>query len=99
MREVDILRTLGASSATVRSALLAEFSVLGLLSGLLAALAASTIAWALATQVFNIEWTFNVSILWAGLLAGGLIISAAGLLSARKVLNTPPLLVLRQQES
>jgi len=99
MREVAILRTLGASSATVRSALLAEFSVLGLLSGLLAALAASTVAWLLATQVFNIEWSFNVNILWAGLLVGGVIISAAGLLSARKVLKTPPLLVLRQQES
>jgi len=99
MREVAILRTLGASSATVRRALLAEFSVLGFLSGLLAALASSTVAWVLATQVFRIEWLFNFNILWAGLLAGGVIISAAGLLSARKVLNTPPLLVLRQQES
>lgn len=99
MREVAILRTLGASNATIRRALLAEFGVLGLVSGLLASIAASTVAWLLATQVFHMEWSFNYNILWIGLFAGGGIIALAGLLSAKKVLNTPPLLVLRRQES
>ncbi len=99
MREVAILRTLGAGNATIRRALLAEFGTMGLLSGLLAALAATAVAWVLAIQVFQMEWAFNLTIWWAGLLAGGTIIPLAGLLSARQVLNTPPLLVLRRQES
>lgn len=97
MREVAVLRTLGASNATIRRALLTEFGIMGLLSGLLAATAASAIAWLLATEVFHMEWAFNPTIWWVGLLVGGTTIPLAGLLSARKVMNTPPLLVLRQQ--
>ncbi|MDT8376746.1 MAG: FtsX-like permease family protein [Mariprofundaceae bacterium] len=98
MREVAILRTLGAGNATVRSALLTEFGTMGVLSGLLAALAATVVAWVLTIEVFQLEWVFNTTIWWAGLLAGGIIIPLAGLISARQVLNTPPLLVLRRHE-
>lgn len=96
MREIAILRTLGASNGTIRRALLAEFGVLGLVSGLLASIAASTVAWLLATQVFHMEWSLNYNIFWVGIFAGGGIIVLVGLLSARKVLNTPPLLILRR---
>jgi len=96
MREVAVMRTLGAGNALLHRAVLAEFILLGLLAGLLAALTASAVAWGLSSWVFEMPWHFNPWILLAGLLVGGLIIPLFGMLATRRVLHTPPLLLLRQ---
>jgi putative ABC transport system permease protein len=93
--QATIMRTLGASRRQLRSAILAEFAVLGALAGLLAAAGATALGYVIATQVLNLDYTFN-SIVWlAGALAGSVGIAAAGYAGTRGVLNVAPLKVLR----
>jgi len=97
-RETALLRTLGARRSQIRNGLLAEFGTLGLLSGLLAAAIASAVGALLATQVFGFPYTVNPWIFVFGLGGGALGIGFAGWLGTRRVLDQPPLSVLRGQE-
>ncbi|MEN3109776.1 ABC transporter permease [Uliginosibacterium paludis] len=54
--EISVLRALGARSHQVRSALLAEFAVLGVLASLLAVLAATGIGYLLARVVLDLDF-------------------------------------------
>jgi putative ABC transport system permease protein len=93
-RETALLRTLGASSRVVLQGLLAEYAVLGLLAGSVAAIAAQVLAWVLAVQVFEIAYGPR-PVLWvAGAVAGCGIVTLVGWLSLRGVLRTPPRQVL-----
>jgi putative ABC transport system permease protein len=53
--ENAVLRTLGARKKTLMFGLFAEFATLGALSGLLAGLAATALAWLLAATIFKFE--------------------------------------------
>ena len=55
--ESAMLRTLGASRSVVFQGVAAEFTVLGLLSGLLAAAGASVAGYFLAREVFDLEYS------------------------------------------
>jgi putative ABC transport system permease protein len=97
-REIGIWRTLGASGRTVRSALAAEFVVLGLISGAVAATAASGLAWVLAEQVFKLPHRLDPAI-WLWGLAGGLVlVTTVGLAATRRLLGAPPLSAIRAGE-
>lgn len=94
VREAALLRALGARSGLIARGLIAEYAVLGGLAGLVAAIAAQTVAWVLAEQVFRIPYGPR-PVLWAiGTLAGALLVAGLGWLSLRRVLRTPPKLVL-----
>lgn len=97
IREGAILRTLGAHRRQVLKGIAAEFTGMGLLAGGLAASAASLLGWALATRVFELEYTVNPWLWLVGLLGGGLGVGLAGVLGTRQVLARPPLTVLRQR--
>jgi len=94
--QAAVMRTLGASRAQLRRAVLAEFAVLGALSGLLAAAGASAMGYGVATYVLNLPYTFAWMIWLAGVLAGTIGITAAGYLGTRAVLNVAPLQALRE---
>jgi putative ABC transport system permease protein len=94
--ESAILRTLGAQRGTLMRGLVAEFVTLGALAGLLAGIAATSLAWLFAEQVFKFDYSFNPWIPLAGILAGILIVGLSGVLGTRKVLQQPPLLTLRR---
>ncbi|AMN48270.1 hypothetical protein ACG33_14415 [Steroidobacter denitrificans] len=93
--ESAMLRTLGASRRIVLFGVAAEFTTLGLLSGMLAAIGASVAGYVLATQVFNLTYRFNPAIWGLGLLAGALLVGVSGTLATRSVVNHPPAAVLR----
>jgi putative ABC transport system permease protein len=93
--ESALLRTLGASRAHVLKGLAAEFVMLGLLAGVLAAFAASLAGFILARQVFHLAYTFNPWLWLVGLAGGALGVGLFGILGARFVLNRPPLQSLR----
>ncbi|MGH8501433.1 MAG: ABC transporter permease [Gammaproteobacteria bacterium] len=95
-RETALLRALGASRRQVRLSLIAEFGAVGLVAGVLAAVAATLAGYFLATQVFDLPYRINVWLWACGVVAGGAGITAAGLLATRRVLNQSPLLVLRR---
>jgi len=93
-RETALLRTLGASSRVILQGLLAEYAVLGLLAGSVAAIAAQIMAWVLAVQVFDIPYGPRPLLWFAGAAAGCGIVTLVGWLSLRGVLKTPPRQVL-----
>jgi putative ABC transport system permease protein len=94
--ESAVLRTLGASRGLILRSLVAEFALLGLLAGLLAALAATVLGWVLAEHVFNLPYRLNPLVWLAGALTGLLGIGAAGLWGTRSVVKRPPLRTLRE---
>jgi putative ABC transport system permease protein len=95
--ESAMLRTLGASRATVFEGLAAEFGVLGLLAGLLASIGATIAAFFLAREVFELAYTPDPLIWLAGIVGGALLVGSAGLLAARSVVTHPPAATLRRQ--
>jgi putative ABC transport system permease protein len=93
--ESAILRTLGASRATVLQGVAAEFSALGLLSGTLAAFGASGIGWLLAVRLFSLQYSFDPKVFIVGLVCGTVLVGVSGTLATRGVVNTPPIHTLR----
>ncbi|WP_028080991.1 ABC transporter permease [Solimonas soli] len=96
VRETALLRTLGARTALIARGLAAEYLVLGALAGLVAAIAAQTLAWTLAAQVFHIAYGPRPLLWLIGMAGGAAIVCALGWLSLRSTLRTPPSVVLRQ---
>jgi len=94
--DAAIVRTLGASRAQLRGAHAAEFLLLGALSGLLGAVAAAVIGWALADRVFNIPFSLNPLVFVYGVGGGAIAVLIAGWLGTREALRSPPLAVLRE---
>ncbi len=94
--EGAVLRTLGGSRTQLRHAVLAEFTVIGGMAGLLAGAASLVIGWVLATQVFAIPYQGSLWLPAAGAVVGAAGIGLLGLLGNRSVLRTPPMAVLRK---
>lgn len=93
--ESAMLRTLGASRATVARGVLAEFTMLGLLSGLLAAAGASVAGWLLARFVLEVEYAFDPLVWVIGLVGGAVLVAVAGWVATRSVVRQPPVVTLR----
>jgi len=93
--ESAMLRTLGASRRTVLTGVLAEFALIGLFAGVIAAAAASLGGYLISTRVLEIPYRPNPG-LWAfGAGLGALLVCVAGYLATRSVLSQPPLATLR----
>ena len=92
--EAAILRTLGADSRYLRRLHLAEFAILGGLSGLFAAAGAALLGWVLAYFVLEIPYQANFSVWAIGLLGGIAVVTLAGWLATRRIVNLPPLRIL-----
>jgi putative ABC transport system permease protein len=93
--ESAMLRTLGASRGTVLQGVAAEFSALGFLSGTLAAFGATGVGWVLATRVFSLQFTLDPWVWVTGLVCGTVLVGLSGTLATRSVVNTPPIVTLR----
>jgi len=95
--ESAMLRTLGASRATVLQGVAAEFSALGFLSGTLAAFGAAGVGWILARRLFSLEYTLDPWLWVLGLVCGTILVGLSGTLATRSVVNTPPIVTLRDE--
>lgn len=94
-RESAIVRTLGGSRMQLLKGLIAEFTTLGALSGLLAAIAASGVGLVLAEQVFQLVYRPNPWTWIIGALGGTLGVGLAGVLGTSRVISHPPVESLR----
>jgi putative ABC transport system permease protein len=94
--EGAILRTFGASRWQLRRGHLAEFTTLGILAGILAAIGTEAIAYALYTRVFDIPYTPKWPVWIIAPLVGGVLIGLAGFIGTRRVVDRSPLAVLRE---
>ena len=94
--EGGVMRVLGGSRRQLRWAQVSEFAAIGLLSGLVAAIAASVLAGVIATQVFDLRWLPDPALAATGALVGTLAALVAGLAATRRVLTAPPSVTLRE---
>ncbi|HEY5971778.1 MAG TPA: FtsX-like permease family protein, partial [Pseudoxanthomonas sp.] len=94
--EGGVMRVLGGSRRQLRMAQASEFAAIGLLSGLVAAIAASVLSGVIATQVFDLTWKANWQLAAIGGGLGMLAALVAGLFATRRVLDAPPSVTLRE---
>ena len=95
-RESALLSALGASRRQILAGLAAEFASLGLLTGILAAFAATLVEAVLAQHVFKMDVVVNPLVWLIAPLVCTAVITVFGLAGTRHVLRTPPLAVLRR---
>ncbi len=93
--ESAMLRTFGASRRVVLLGVAAEFTTLGLLSGVLAAFGATVAGYYLATQVLDLTYSFPLEVWLFGIVGGVLLVGVSGTLATRSVVSTPPITTLR----
>ncbi|WP_333874385.1 ABC transporter permease [Methylobacter sp.] len=95
IHEGALMRTLGANRAFLRKTHIIEFSLLGLISGLLAVIISEVMLYALYTQVMHMDYRANFY-LWIYVpLTGALFVGLVGCWGVRNVVNKSPLQVLR----
>ncbi len=95
--EGALLRALGGSRRQLRTGHLAEFTALGGLAGLLAAMGTECLAWVLYSEVLHLEHSFQWRIWIISPIAGALLIGAAGYWGTRTVVERSPMLLLQNQ--
>ncbi|OZB75519.1 MAG: hypothetical protein B7X37_01960 [Halothiobacillus sp. 14-55-98] len=95
IRETAVLRVLGASHRQIMNSLWFEFILIGLLSGLLASIAAGGLGALLALKLFDLPWTLDWRIPLYGLAAGVLLAALFVPYLGRRVLALPPARSLR----
>lgn len=93
--ESAMLRTFGATKRRVLAGVAAEFIAIGLLAGVLASSGASLAGWLLATQLFDLDYGFNLALWLAGPLAGMVLVGLAGMAATWRVVTRAPIHVLR----
>lgn len=93
--QATLLRTLGASRAQIHRAHLAEFTLIGALAGVVAASAATGLAYFIARRFLQLEYAIDPAVWLIGVAGSALGVALAGWLGTRRVLTAPPLAVLR----
>jgi len=91
--EIAILRVLGAGRAMIFASVLSEFSLMGALAGLMAATGAS-LGGAWLAHALELTYRFDATLWLMGVIAAVLILGAAGAVSTRSMVRTPPRAVL-----
>ncbi|WP_397573334.1 ABC transporter permease [Silanimonas sp.] len=96
LREGAVMRVLGGSRRQLRLAQAGEFAALGLISGLVAAIASTVLAGVIALQVLELPWTPDPRLAATGALVGVVVALLAGLWATRRILDAPPSVTLRE---
>ena len=93
--EIALLRTLGSSRQQVWSGLLTELLLAGAVAGLLAAVGANILAWAVSHWLLELAWSPNLASFFWGVAGCALLTLLFTWPWARTLLRTPPAQVLR----
>src|SRR5205085_1522998 len=83
--EAAVLKTLGARRRVLLTIMLAEYGLLGLVAGVVGALAADALSYAVARYVFEIDWALAPAVNLLGVGATALLVAAVGALSSLDV--------------
>ncbi|KAB8181299.1 FtsX-like permease family protein [Lysobacter maris] len=99
MQEGAVMRALGGSRRQLRLAQASEFAAIGLLSGAVAAIAASLLSGVIAVRVFDLPWQpdWRMAAVGAGIGVAAAVL--AGLFATRRVLDAPPSVTLRELDN
>lgn len=84
MRDNAIMKTFGASRRQLRNILMVEFVFIGLMSSIIASLAANLTGFSISHWLMNIPYQLHLSSLLLSIVAGTLLITVVGLLAFRQ---------------
>ena len=96
--EAAVLKTIGATRGQVLASFALRSALMGAAAGLVAVIAAALAAWAILTQVMELDYRFAPGSALAIVAGGVLATLAAGLVFALRPLSARPARVLRAQE-
>ncbi len=97
IREVVVLKTLGATRSHIAAIFSIEFATLGLIAGAVGLLFANIVSRILLHRAFHFDYHFQAGLTLAFWLAAGLLTVACGWLASHRVLGQKPLEVLREE--
>lgn len=97
IREVVVLKTLGATRARIATIFSIEFAVLGLIAGFVGLIFANLLARTLLTHALHFSYTFQPIVNLVGWGTVALLTVVAGWLASHRVLGQKPLEVLREE--
>jgi putative ABC transport system permease protein len=95
--ENAILKTLGANRRTLAAILVAEYGLLGAISGVVATTFAVGLSYGVCKYLMEIEWRFDVMVILLGVGVTTLLVTAVGVGASFDVLFRRPLATLRSQ--
>jgi putative ABC transport system permease protein len=95
IREVAVLKTLGATKGRISSIFSIEFSILGAVSGLIGAILANVFTRIIAAKFIDAHVDFDWISLLVVMVATALLANVAGWLASARILDQRPLEVLR----
>lgn len=96
LQESAIVRTLGGSRRLILGSLVIEFVSLGLMAGALATVGAEFAVYLLQQEVLDMTFKMHPALWVLGPLVGAVVIGGVGVASCRKVVESPPALILRE---
>jgi putative ABC transport system permease protein len=97
IREVVVLKTLGATRPRIAAIFSIEFAVLGLIAGAVGLIFANLLARALLVRALHFDYSFQPWLNFGGWIAVGVLTIVAGWLASHRVLGQKPLEVLREE--
>jgi len=95
--EAAVLRTLGASTRLIATMIALEYSALGVLAGIIGALGALGLTWAVAKYLLEIPWRPAPGLLAVGVVLTVLLVVVVGVAASADVLRKKPLGALRTE--
>ncbi|MGI8543500.1 MAG: ABC transporter permease [Aridibacter sp.] len=95
--ENAILKTLGAKRGTLAAILFAEYGILGIMAGIIGAVFATALSYAVSKYILEIEWEFDLSLMILGILITAALVMIIGAIASFDVLFKKPLSTLRSQ--
>jgi putative ABC transport system permease protein len=95
-QELAILRTLGAKGSLIRQSVVFEFFIIGIVAGLMAAIANEFSLYMLQTQVFQMEPGLHLDYWGIASGAGAIVVSALGAISCWRLLSLNTTTLLRR---
>lgn len=98
LQEAGLLRALGSRRGLVIGSVWTEFSVLGLMAGLLAVFGSEVLLLSIQRWVLEVPMQSHVHLWFVGTLLGTVVIGALGVISCRRVVTVAPAVVLREVE-
>lgn len=96
MKEAAVLKTIGAGRDYLSRAWLSELLFIGMGAGLLSGIFASISTWLLAKYALEIDMNISWTVIFMGIGLGAMSSLCAGFWMRKKILNTPPVLILQE---
>jgi putative ABC transport system permease protein len=97
MREVAVLKTLGATRRHVTAIFSVEFTIIGAVSGLIGGILANLFAQLIATKYIEAPYHFEAISILIAMAGMALLANVAGWLASLRILDLRPLEVLRAE--